>query len=146
MSHHIPLIVHQYRVCVHVVCEHNKGYVGPRLKSSLQKVCGRRHELVDVKKYPLLKRLLSYKKQELLTRRAAVLTPGVLVGSVLLNFFRLYAFTFLVSCCDVRYDFLIKQCSVRLSLVVCRRSSCLFVCMQWFPTPPDYISNMTGVL
>jgi hypothetical protein len=40
---------------VHVACEHNKGYVGPRLKSSLQKVCGRRHELVDVKKYPLLK-------------------------------------------------------------------------------------------
>ena len=48
-------------------------------------------------------------------------TPGFLLGSVLLIFLvfcvvLLCVFTFWVPCCDVRYNFRIKRCSVRLYL------------------------------
>jgi hypothetical protein len=53
--------------------------------------------------------------------RAPEFTPGFLVGSMLLIFLffvvvLLCVFTFWVSCCNVRYDFLIKRYSGRLYL------------------------------
>ena len=82
---------------------------------------------------------MSYKKQELLTLHEHLSSPPVFDGSVLFIFlfcvcvFLLCVFTFYVPCCDVRYDFRIKPCSVRLypQLIVVRRLSylrclCLF--------------------
>jgi hypothetical protein len=69
--------------------------------------------------------------------RAPQFIPGFLVSSVLLIILVFYAvllcvFTFGVPCCDVRYDFRIQWCSVRL--FPSRRAHCLiyviFVCLR----------------
>jgi len=63
-----------------------------------------------------------------------------------------YVLTFLVHCCDVRYDFRIKTMfGSSLPPVVCRRADVLFMlfvflCVCWFPTRLDYMSNMVGFL
>ena len=72
--------------------------------------------------------------------------PSFLVGFWLLIFLVLFCtvllcvFTFLVPCCDVRYDFAYKRCSVpSFHPVVYRRAHILFmlyvfICGQWCPS------------
>ena len=77
---------------------------------------------------------VSYKKQQLLTLRDHLSSPpffGVYFGGVLIFLVfcvvLLCVFTFRGPCCDIRYDFRIKRCSVRLlPLVVCSRAHVLF--------------------
>ena len=58
----------------------------------------------------------------------------------------------LVPCCDVRYDFHIKRCSVPLYLLLfCSRTHVIFMlffcfCLLWCTTRLDYLSKMAGVL
>ena len=70
----------------------------------------------------------------------------IVVSSIL--FYRM----FLVPCCDVRYDFRIKRCSVRLYLLLfCSRTHIIFmlfvfVCVLWCTTRLNYLNKMAGVL
>jgi hypothetical protein len=90
-------------------------------------------------------RRVSYKKQELLTLREYQTSPLVFfVASVLLILLVVYVillciFTFLVPCCDVRYEFRIKTMfGSSLPLVVCRRDHVLlcfvYVYVYWCPS------------
>ena len=58
--------------------------------------------------------------------------PRFFGGSVLLIWggggFLLYVFTFFVPCCDVRYDFRITRCSVRLYFQLLVRGHISYVC------------------
>ena len=68
--------------------------------------------------YMWVSRRVSYKKQELLTLREHMSSPqfDFVVGPVSFYIFcvvLICVVTFWVPCCDVRYDFSIKQCSVR---------------------------------
>jgi len=61
-----------------------------------------------------------------------------------------YVFTFIVPCCDVRYDYRIKTMfGLSLYPVVCRGAYIIsmlfrFVCVQWCPTRLDYLGNMAS--
>jgi hypothetical protein len=62
-----------------------------------------------------------YEAETAYPSRVPEVIAGFLVGSVLLTFsifcaVPLCVFTFLVSCCDVHYDLLLKRCSVRFYL------------------------------
>ena len=82
-----------------------------------------------------------------------------MVGSVLLIFLVVYVvmlcvFTFLVPCCDVRYDFHIKRCSVRLCLQLfvgelmsyCVLCVCLRILMSGSSHLPPVVCRRTHVL
>ena len=76
---------------------------------------------------------VSYKGHELLLFGCSWVHPRVLVGSVLLIFLVFFCvcllcvFTFLVPCCDVRYDFRMKtKFGSSLPSLVCRRVHVLF--------------------
>jgi hypothetical protein len=89
---------------------------------------------------------VSYKKQQLLTFHKHLNSAKLFVEPVLLIFFHFFCvallcvFTFLVPCCDVRYDFR-RKTMFRSSLppIVCSSAHVLFTLfvfayVQWCPT------------
>ena len=84
-------------------------------------------------------RRVSFKKQELLTLcKHTSWTRVFFGGGVVFLMFLVFCvvllcvFTFWVPCCDVCYDFRIKQRSVRLPPVACRRAHVLFTLFVFF--------------
>ena len=97
--------------------------------------------------YTWVTRRVSYKKQKQLTLREHLSSPpALLVGSVLLIFlvfvlsYYICVFSLWAPCCDVRYDFRIKQCSVRpyrqlfVGGLMSFFTLFVFACVMWCPT------------